>query len=177
MPPVPAVFYDGDPADHRGGSHMFSADFDGDGDQDIASADGAHHFGISWYEQTTPMLFVKHQIMGTNSAADVARYGVGFTEPHGLNVADMDGDGLPDIISGKMRFAHPLEENDPDPLGAPLLVVFKAVKAGATVTFMPKIVHMNSGVGRQFSVGHINTDGIMDICVATKLGLFLFLGK
>jgi len=33
------------------------------------------------------------------------------------------------------------------------------------------------GVGRQFSVGHVNTDGIMDICVGTKVGLAVFLGQ
>jgi hypothetical protein len=33
------------------------------------------------------------------------------------------------------------------------------------------------GVGRQLAVGHINTDGIPDICIASKVGLAVFLGK
>jgi len=33
------------------------------------------------------------------------------------------------------------------------------------------------GVGRQIAMGHVNTDGIMDICVATKVRLAVFLGK
>ena len=33
------------------------------------------------------------------------------------------------------------------------------------------------GVGRQIAVGHVNTDGIMDVCVSSKLGLFVFLGQ
>jgi hypothetical protein len=33
------------------------------------------------------------------------------------------------------------------------------------------------GVGRQIAIGHVNTDGIMDICVSTKVGLAVFLGK
>jgi hypothetical protein len=33
------------------------------------------------------------------------------------------------------------------------------------------------GVGRQIVIGHVNTDGVLDICVATKLGLAIFLGK
>jgi hypothetical protein len=32
------------------------------------------------------------------------------------------------------------------------------------------------GVGRQLAVGHVNTDGIMDICVGTKVGLAVFTG-
>jgi hypothetical protein len=182
---VTALFYDGDPADQRGGSHMFAFDVDGDGDQDVVSAEGAHHRFISWYEQTTPMKFVKHRFMGSESAADKTMYGgVGFTEPHALHVADMDGDGVPDVISGKMRFAHPIEEQDPDPLGTPELWVWKTVRnktpsydPTSKVTFEPHMVDNEAGVGRQFSVGHINTDGIMDICVATKVGLFVFLGK
>jgi hypothetical protein len=35
------------------------------------------------------------------------------------------------------------------------------------------------GVGRQIAIGQINAnkDGIMDICVATKVGLAVFLGQ
>lgn len=185
--PVPVVLYDGDPADHRGGSHMFSFDVDGDNDMDIVSAEGAHHYSIAWYEQVTPTQFRKHRIMGTESAADKQKYGVGFTEPHALNVADMDGDGVPDIISGKMRFAHPIDERDPDPLGAPELWVWKTKRntkppyddgQATSMTYLePHMVDNEAGVGRQFSVGHANDDGIMDICVGTKVGLFVFLGK
>ena len=33
------------------------------------------------------------------------------------------------------------------------------------------------GVGHQFAIGHVNTDGIMDICIASKVGLAVFLGQ
>jgi hypothetical protein len=33
------------------------------------------------------------------------------------------------------------------------------------------------GVGSQLAIGHVNTDGILDICVATKVGLAVFLGQ
>jgi hypothetical protein len=32
-------------------------------------------------------------------------------------------------------------------------------------------------VGRQIAIGHVNTDGIMDICIASKVGLAVFLGR
>ena len=108
---VVTTLYDGDPGLERGGSHMFTFDVDGDGDLDIVSADGAHHWGLSWYEQVPPMQFIKHQFVGTNSPADLLKYGVGFSEPHALQVADMDGDGVPDIITGKMHFAHPISQS------------------------------------------------------------------
>jgi hypothetical protein len=33
------------------------------------------------------------------------------------------------------------------------------------------------GVGRQLAVGHINKDGIVDICIASKVGLAVFIGQ
>ena len=33
------------------------------------------------------------------------------------------------------------------------------------------------GVAHQLAVGHVNTDGILDICVGTKVGLAVFLGQ
>jgi hypothetical protein len=61
-------------------------------------------------------------------AADVATYGVYFTEPASAQAVDMDGESVPDIVTGKMRFAHPLDQNDPDPHGTPFIYVFKTVQ-------------------------------------------------
>jgi hypothetical protein len=41
----------------------------------------------------------------------------------------------------------------------------------------PHLVDMEVGVGRKLSVGHVNKDGIMDICIASKIGLYVFLGQ
>jgi VCBS repeat protein len=174
--------YDGDPADNRGGSNMFAFDVDGDGDADIIAADWAHGWGLAWYEQTTPNVFVKHPFLGTNSAADMTRFGLaGFSEPHSLQVGDMDGDGVPDIVTGKMRFAHPLNQGDPDPQGVPYLYVFKTIRnrpsVAGSVTFEPHMIDNVVGVGRETTIGQADTDGIMDICIASKLGLFVFRGK
>jgi hypothetical protein len=187
---------------------MFTADFDGDNDMDIFSAMGAHHWGLAWYEQTAPNTFTRHQFMGTTD--EVGNYpnnnNIAFSEPHAAQVADMDGDGVPDVVSGKMRFAHPIAENDPDAQGActagagtgcsydaqgkctpnsgdscNYLVVFKGVRdtpgTSGAFHFEAHLVDTESGVGRQFSVGHANTDGKVDICVASKLGLYVFLGQ
>ena len=113
--------------------------------------------------------------------------------PHAFNVYDMDGDGRPDVIGGKMRFAHPYDQGDPDPDGTPYIYVFKNTptadtRTGSPITLTPNLVDGNAmategttdagmGVGRQISIGHANTDGIIDICVSTKLGLAVFLGQ
>lgn len=172
---VKTNFWDSSVAgDQVGPSHMYAADIDGDGDNDVVAADWAHGNGISWYEQTMPYNFVRHQIMGAPN--EVAKYGVYFSEPHALQVMDMDGDGKPDIVTGKMRFAHPTGYGDPDPNGTPFVYVFKNLGADKEKMFQPIKVDDVLGVGRQLAVGHVNTDGIPDICVATKLGLAVFLG-
>jgi hypothetical protein len=185
-----------------GPSHMWAVDMDMDGCTDVVAAEWAHGSqGLWWYQQVKTAgvcttAFTRWQFMGDSvkdKPGDVTKWGAGFTEPHAFNVYDMDGDGRPDVIGGKMRFAHPYDQNDPDPDGTPYLYVFKNIAAtdpnsGGPITLKPILVDGNPtamegstdagmGVGRQFSVGHVNTDGIMDICVSTKLGLAVFLGQ
>jgi len=197
---VKTPLWNGDPGGNQGGAHMYAYDIDGDGDIDIFSADWAHGQNLAWYENTSadpknPTSFVKHFFMKSNSAADMATYGVFFTEPHAAQAVDMDGDGVPDIVTGKMRFAHPYDQNDPDPDGEPYLYVFKTVQemhpgVSGKAHFEPHLVDgsptaavgatgLNGGVGvgRQLAIGQINTDGIPDICISSKLGLYVFYGK
>jgi hypothetical protein len=141
--------------------------------------------------------------MFTNSPADLALYKVAFSELHAVQLVDMDGDGLPDIVTGKDWLACPYFCGDPDPQGTPVVYVFKLVRDAdpphaGKAHFEPHLVNAavpasgtedagafpaawtgGSGVGRQIAIGQINpqTDGIMDICVASKLGLFVYLGQ
>jgi hypothetical protein len=202
---VKASFFDGydDQVGNKGASHMFAADMDKDGCSDVVAADWAHGVGLYWYQQqktgtTCNLQFKKIQFMGDSQgdkAADVTKWGAGFTEPHSLQVVDMDGDGRPDVITGKMRYAHPRGYGDPDGEGTPYLYVFQNLatpdaRTGSPITLKPVQVDPavgatgaigtpagGMGVGRQLAIGHVNTDGIMDICVATKVGLAVFLGQ
>jgi len=175
-------FYDGllDNSGVKGGSHMYATDLDGDGDADVVAANWAHGEGLAWYEQTRPGVFTKHLFMGGINQA--AEYGAGFSEPHALEVVDMDGDGVPDVITGKTHFALPLSQGDADPMGAPVLYVFKTRRNtpdqfGSPITLEPLLIDNEVGIGFQLGIGHINTDGILDICDANKLGLYVFLGQ
>jgi hypothetical protein len=199
----------------RGGSHMFAYDVDGDGLTDIISGDDIVTYGLSWYQQrpsclgaatvavdagtttdggTPSSCFVKHQITATESAADLATYGVGFSEIRAVQVVDMDGDGLADIVTGKDWLSAPYGYNFADALGAPVLYVFKLVRdanpaSAGKAHFEPHLVSPampmkmmtagGSGTGAQIAVGQINpqTDGIMDLCIASKLGLFVYFGQ
>jgi hypothetical protein len=181
---IQTQLYGGGDGGQLGGSHMHAADMDGDGDNDIIGAELAHNYGVAWYEQTTPGTFVKHRIAG--SPQDPGSTGIVFSQPHALEVVDMDGDGMMDIVTGKMRFAHPDGYGDPDLQGDPVNYVFQFKHATppasgmVTVTAKPidmAPVGMKAGVGRQIAVGHVNTDGIMDVCVSSKVGLYIYFGQ
>ena len=111
----------------------------------------------------------------------MSRIGAYFSQPHAAQVVDMDGDGIRDIVTGKMYLAHPNGFGDPDLLGTPYVYVFRTVRDGSNTSggayFEPVMVDDVAGVGRQIAVGHANLDGIMDFCVASKLGLYVFLGQ
>lgn len=169
----------------RGGAQMFAYDVDGDGDQDvIASLDG-HGFGLAWFENTGAggngqLGFTKHLITGAHE--NDSPFGVKFSQLHGLALADMNGDGLLDIVTGKRFWAHG-PKGDPEPEAIPVLYWFqltrKPAAAGqaAAVEYMPHRIHDASGVGCQVTVGDLNGDGHPDVAVGNKLGTFIHLQR
>jgi hypothetical protein len=105
--------------------------------------------------------------------------GVTFSELHGLTAGDMDGDGIPDIVVGKRYWSHEESYVDPDPMGAPVLYIFRTVrnaKAPGGAEFVPESVHNRSGAGSTIRVADLSQDGAMDILTSGKLGTFVFLG-
>jgi hypothetical protein len=175
---IQTELYDGADVEYRGGAQMYAFDADGDGDQDIVSVDWAHGYGLAWYEQGPNMTFTKHYIVGTPTEPGIE--GLMFTELHAVELVDMDGDGVRDIVTGKFHFSLQNMDGAPDQQGPAVLYVLRTTRDGSntsgSVTFEPVLVDDASGVALQLATGHINTDGIPDICVATKLGLFAFLG-
>jgi hypothetical protein len=189
-----AMFSDGSARpEHHGPSHMYATDMDGDGLSDVVAAEWIHNVGLYWYRQQENGGFTRHQFLGGVSPAEIAQWGAGFSQPVALQVVDMDADGAPDVISGKMRYALPNGYGSPDLRGTPYIYVFKNVRGkpgpgGGPITLEPHKVDGDPGaapgtpaggmgVGRQIAIGHVNTDGILDICVATKVGLAVFLGE
>ncbi|QEG00381.1 FG-GAP repeat protein [Stieleria maiorica] len=160
----------------RGGAQMFAQDVDGDGDQDILSAVDAHGWGLAWYEQVdseSSSEFKEHLIMGDRSA--INRFGVAFTQPHALASADINGDGLPDLVTGKRRWAHG-PDGDIDPGAPPVVYWFELQRqSDGTVRYVPHLIDDESGVGVQILATDLNQDGRIDIATASKLGTFVFL--
>jgi hypothetical protein len=165
-----------------GGGQIGVFDVNGDGLADVVAPQQGHGFGLAWFEQKRDaqgnISFVKHWIM--NNWSDQNAGGVTFTELHAAAYADMNGDGIPDIVTGKRQFSHLSEWHDPDPWGEPVLYVYKTVRdarAPGGARFEPELVHNFSGVGGHISVDDMNKDGIPDIETSGPYGTFVFINK
>jgi hypothetical protein len=157
------------------GGNIEIYDVNGDKLPDVVTALAAHGFGLAWYEQKRDaagkISFVEHLIM--NDFASQNAGGVTFTEPHALTIGDIDGDGIPDIITGKRHWAHLESYTDPDPNGAPVLYWYRTVrnaKAPGGAEFVPELIHNRSGVGSMVQAVDLNKDGAIDVLVASDRG-------
>lgn len=143
-------------------AQMYAHDFDGDGDQDVVSS-SAHALGIWWHEQVTDEQ--GNAEWKTHLISDA------FTQSHGLVLTDMNSDGHPDLVTGKRYFAH--MGKDPGEY-EPAVLYWYEFKPGATPTWVPHLVDANSGGGVEVDVEDISGDGLKDIIVANKKGVFVF---
>ncbi|MEY2599932.1 MAG: hypothetical protein RLZZ142_2191 [Verrucomicrobiota bacterium] len=161
--------------DGKGGSFMLVYDVNGDGRNDVVTSYNAHGFGLGWFEQNKDGSFTEHKIMG--STPEENPHGVKFSQLHAMQLADINGDGLLDLVVGKRRWAHgPLGDVEPD--APPVLYWFEIRRDGkGGAEFIPHLVDDASGVGTQVTTGDLNKDGKVDIAVANKSGVFLFLQK
>ena len=145
-------------------AQMYAINIDEDGDQDVLSS-SAHYSGFWWYEQqpdgqNNPQ-WVRHTI--TQSMA----------ETHALAVADINRDNRPDFVTGNRYFAHNSE--DPRDHGPAVLYWFEYApdkKPNPKWTGYP--IDVDSGVGINIVAQDVTEDGLVDILVANKKGIFLF---
>jgi putative membrane-bound dehydrogenase-like protein len=162
-----------------GGAQMLVYDFDGDGDNDVVTSKNAHGYGLAWFEQTggrdvnggDEIGFEEHLIMGEKPEEN--DYGVAFSQLHALALADIDGDGIQDVVTGKRFWAH--GEHDPGSLDPAVLYWFKTVREDGKARFVPQLIDNNSGVGTQVVAGDVTGDGLTDVVVGNKKGTFVFI--
>ena len=96
-------------------------------------------------------------------------------QTHALHCVDINGDGLKDLVSGRRWWAHG-PRGDAGPNDPAYLYWFEAKldKSGFT-TFTPHEIDDDSGIGTQFAIMDMNGDGLLDIIISNKKGVFLFL--
>lgn len=143
---------------------MIAYDVNGDGKADVVDS-SAHRFGIWWYEQGARKdgspVFTRHDLF-----PDLV------SETHALIAADINGDGLKDLVTGKRFWSHGKSEPGSDKPSR--LYWFEATRTSAGKTsFIPHEIDDQSGIGTQFVVTDFNGDGLLDIVSANKKGVFL----
>ena len=138
-------------------ANMFVLDADEDGDQDVVSS-SAHKYGLWWHEQTDTG-WATHEISKL------------FSQSHALAMVDINGDGNPDLISGKRYLAH--VSGDPGTDDPSVLYWFEFIP-GKDPQWIPHLVDDNSGVGNNFQVQDMNGDKLPDIIISNKKGVFVF---
>jgi putative membrane-bound dehydrogenase-like protein len=99
-------------------------------------------------------------------------YGIVFSQPHAAHLADIDGDGIKDIVTGKRYWAH--NGHDPDERGHRVIYWYQTKRDGkGGVDFVPHLIDSNTGVGVDVQVGDVNGDKLPDIVVGNKAGVFI----
>ncbi len=98
-----------------------------------------------------------------------------FSELHSVNLADIDGDGLKDIVTGKTYWSH--HKQSPMWDAGAVVYWFKLARTEDGVDWIPYQADGEAGIGRQVSVTDVNADGLPDIVVGGMKGAHVLTHK
>lgn len=170
----------------NGGAEMFVYDVNGDGIPDIVTSLAAHGAGLSWFEQKKDGTFQEHPIMGDPNVPLDQRKNweesdktVAFTELHSMNLVDMDGDGLKDIVTGKRWYSHGYRYDEEDDVtDPPVLYVFHLKRLpGNQVQWVPELISNRQDAAIQVAVADVDGDGKVDLVTSGRKGTVIFFNK
>lgn len=99
---------------------------------------------------------------------DQNRYGLVFSELHSVALADMDGDGLKDIVTGKTYYSH--HEKSPQWNAGAVVYWFRLRRTGSGIDWIPHQAAADTGIGRQITIADVNADRLPDIVVGGMKG-------
>lgn len=145
---------------------MIVTDLDDDGDADLIWGNG-HDYGLFWWEN-----------LGTDEDGkirwDEHEIDSGYSQPHTLAWVDLDGDGQPELVTGKRYFAH--NGRDPGGMEMPCLYYYRWDAESRSFT-RHTIDEGHVGTGLQVVAEDLNGDGKLDLAVAGKSGTYLLLAE
>jgi len=134
-------------------------DVNGDGLNDIITS-SAHGYGIFWYEQ------VRH---GNDIAFKQHLIDRSWSQAHSLVLADLDGCGVPELVTGKRFMAH--NGGDPDENGTLGVYYYKLSRSPSPV-WTKHVISYGEGIGSGVNLcaADLDGDGDLDVIVTGKWG-------
>ena len=160
---------------NNGGAQMYAYDVDGDGDNDVISSLAAHGYGLAWFEakkEGEEIKFTRHMILSDQKGEKIKD--TQFSQLHAVDLYDMDGDGLKDIVTGKRWWAHG-PKGDAEPNAAAVVYWFRLTRDGGKAQWTPHLIDEDSGVGTQVMACDVNGDKRGDVVVGNKKGQFILI--
>lgn len=143
---------------------MHVVDVNGDGRNDIVAA-AAHDYGVFWFEQGIGDGWTRHVIDNA------------WSQGHASTLTDLNGDGNPDVITGKRFMAHNgADPGEREPLGVYWYEYRRSAGAAAgAVSWIRHLVDYGGrvGGGMQLPVVDLDADGDLDVICPGKSGLFI----
>ena len=139
-------------------------DVNGDGKNDIIAGYG-HNYGLVWYEQG----FENDRRTWKEHVIDN-----GWSQYHDMQLADINGDGKPELVTGKRFKAH--NGRDPGDDGE-VFVCYYSFRDGRMyrhIVDYGSASDGHSGVGIYFWLADFGGNGKIDIVAPGKEGLYLF---
>ena len=175
----PGTKQDGPWKEHKvdmggGGAQIHVYDVDGDGLNDIITSHQAHGVGLAWYRQgpkdpSGEITWTRNYILPDKYEPNAQ--GIKFSQLHAIDLVDINGDGLKDIVTGKRYFAHG-SKGDVAPLDPAVLYWFELKRnpADKSAEWVGHKIDDEAGIGVQIVATDVNGDGKPDIVVGNKKG-------
>ncbi|HTJ29834.1 MAG TPA: VCBS repeat-containing protein [Acidobacteriaceae bacterium] len=163
---------------HSAFGRIYLLDLNGDGRPDILTT-MAHDYGILWFENLGATNPATHEPQWAMHVIDNT-----WSQSHAAILADLNGDGHPDLITGKRYFAH--NGNDPgerEPIGlywyewrpTPRTPASATDPGNGGLEWIRHIVTYGDrmGGGMQIVAADLNGDGQIDLVSGGKAGLYI----
>jgi hypothetical protein len=156
---------------------MLVYDVNGDGLADIIVG-ASHEYGLAWLEQ--------HRDAAGKRSFETHWVETDFGQFHTMALGDLNGDGKPDLVTGKRLFAHHGRDTS---CYDPLFAFWYDLQGGRFVRHVLSYNHLQwypdeknvnpppngaIAVGMKMCIADIDKDGRNDVVVSGKCGLYVF---